>query len=209
MYLKCALAAAAILCSSQIAFASESYYVSPKGYFIGDSEHITDWSLAEGIAKFLKEEGAQTVVDFGCGDGDYVNYYIKQGLIAVGYDGNPVTEEVSGGTCFVMDLSVPVDLGQQFDWVHSLETGEHLPKQYERIFIENLLRHAKDGLVLSWAREGQGGVGHFNERNNDYVKGVLADLGWYSDLEAEERLRSQANVEWFKNTMMVFRPANH
>jgi len=202
--LKGALYAAAILCTP--AFASESYYISPHGYFIGDSEHVTDLNLAEAIVEFLKKENGQTIVDFGCGDGDYVNYFIKNGLSAVGYDGNPVTELASGGTCFVQDLSIPLDLNRQFDWVMSLETGEHLPQQYERIFIENLTRHVKKGLILSWAIKGQGGVGHFNEQNNDYIKAIFADLGWYNDIDAENHLREKATVHWIKNTVMVFRP---
>lgn len=187
-------------------FASESYYVSPHGYFIGDSEHVTDWSLAEAIVDFLKKENAEDIVDFGCGDGDYVNFFIKNNVKAIGYDGNPVTELASGGTCFVKDLSVPIDLNHRFDWVMSLEVGEHLPKQYEKIFIENLIRHVKKGLILSWAVEGQGGVGHFNEQNNDYIKKIFADLGWENDLKTENELRTQASISWFKNTVMVFRP---
>jgi cyclopropane fatty-acyl-phospholipid synthase-like methyltransferase len=187
--------------------ASESYYVSSHGYFIGDSEHVTDWKLADTIVDFLRKESAETLVDFGCGDGDYVNYFIKNGICAVGYDGNPVTEDASGGTCFVLDLSSPVDLQKHYDWVMSLEVGEHLPKQYEAIFIENLVRHVKDGLILSWAVKGQGGTGHFNEQNNDYIKQIFANMGWYNDLEAENHLRELAAVHWFKNTVMVFRPS--
>ena len=197
----------ASLCLKEPSFASESYYVSPHGYFIGDSEHVTDWRLAEAIVNFLRKENATTLVDFGCGDGDYVNYFLKQGISAVGYDGNPVTEMVSGGTCFVLDLSRAVDLDHQFDWVMSLEVGEHLPKIYETIFIENLVRHTKNGLILSWAIKGQGGTGHFNEQNNDYVKEIFAKLGWINDIEAENQLREQAAVHWFKNTVMVFRPS--
>ena len=60
-----------------IANASESYYVSPNWYFIGESEHVTDWNLAQAIVDFLENEEAQSVVDFGCGDGDYVNFYLN------------------------------------------------------------------------------------------------------------------------------------
>jgi cyclopropane fatty-acyl-phospholipid synthase-like methyltransferase len=186
--------------------ASESYYVSSHGYFIGDSEHVTDWKLADAIVDFLRQEKAETLVDFGCGDGDYVNHFIKNGISAIGYDGNPVTEDASGGSCFVLDLSSPVDLQKQYDWVMSLEVGEHLPKQYEAIFIENLVRHVKDGLILSWALKGQGGTGHFNEQNNDYIKQIFANLGWFNDLAAENHLRESADIPWFKNTVMVFRP---
>jgi len=188
------------------AIASESYYVSPNGYFIGDSEHVTDWKLADAIVAFLKDHRAQSVVDFGCGDGDYVNHFIKNGFKAVGYDGNPVTKLASGGTCFVQDLSIPVNFNKKFDWVMSLETGEHLPQKFERIFIENITRHVKEGLILSWAIKGQGGTGHFNEQNNDYIKSIFAEMGWHNDLEAENHLREKAGIPWFKNTVMVFLP---
>lgn len=196
-----------LLCWAALLHPSESYYISPRGYFIGESgEHVTDWFLAEAMVQFLKKEDAESVVDFGCGDGDYVNFFIKNNLKAVGYDGNPVTESVSGGTCYVRDLSRPLELERKFDWVISLETGEHLPKQYETIFIDNLTRHVQDGLILSWAIPGQGGAGHFNEQPNNYIKSIFEDRGWFNDVEAENQLRERAGVVWFKNTIMVFRP---
>jgi cyclopropane fatty-acyl-phospholipid synthase-like methyltransferase len=186
-------------------FGSESYYVSSHGYFIGDAEHVTDWKLAKGILDFLEKEGAHSVVDFGCADGDYVNYFIKGGLDAVGYDGNPVTELSSGGTCFVKDLTIPLDLKRKFDWVMSLETGEHLPQEFEMTFIRTLMRHAKKGIILSWAIKGQGGVGHFNEQNNDYIKKIFADLGWLNDVDAENKLKENLMALWFAHSLMVFR----
>jgi len=196
----------ALLFAHGVAFCSESYYVSPKGYFIGESEHVTDWQLAKSLVAFFKKENARTIADFGCGDGDYVNYFIQRGFKAVGYDGNPVTERTSGGTCFVRDFSKPIDVKKRFDWVVSLEVGEHLPKKFEAIFIENLIRHVKSGLVLSWAIKGQGGTGHFNEQNNDYIKKVFKSLGWINDVQAENMLRMSSSIPWFKNTIMVFRP---
>ncbi len=87
----------------------------------------------------------------------------------------------------------------------SLEVGEHIPKEYERVFIENLHRHNINGIVLSWALKGQGGFGHFNEQNNDYIKELMAEYGYFNDVEAENSLRKKATLWWFKNTIMVFR----
>lgn len=184
---------------------SESYYVSPRGYFIGEAEHVTDWKLAQALVDFFGREQAESIVDFGCGDGNYVNYFLRHGLQAVGYDGNPVTELTSGGTCFVKDLSVPLHLGRQFDWVMSLETGEHIPPQNELPFIRNLMRHAKKGIVLSWAIKGQGGTGHFNEQDNDYIKQIFAQYGWKNDLISEAALREEVSIPWFERSLMVFR----
>lgn len=183
-----------------------SFEISEKGYWIGDVEecHALDLVLGEAIADFFVQENVSSVVDFGCGMGAYVKLIQLKGIAAKGYDGNPNTPELSGGLCEILDLSEPFQLDQTFDWVMSLEVGEHLPQQYETIFIENLMRHANKGIVLSWAIKRQGGTGHFNEQNNDYVKAIFEKYGYINDLEAEKKLRSFSKT-WFQNSLMVFR----
>ena len=63
----------------------------------------------------------------------------------------------------------------------------------------------KYGIVLSWVVKGQGGHGHFNEQNNDYVKSKICKLGYINDIESENTLRDASGLGWFKNTIMVFR----
>jgi len=50
-----------------------------------------------------------------------------------------------------------------------LEVAEHIPKHLEERFTQTVHRHVKIGgyLMLSWAVEGQGGLGHVNCRNNE------------------------------------------
>ena len=136
-------------------------------------QHQHDASLSRGLLAFFQRERAGTVVDLGCGTGSYVRHFQKKGtgLAATGLDGNPATPQLSvarSNTCFVCDLSVVQEVAEPADWVMSLEVGEHLPKAFEEAFIE-ICRPSR-GIVLSWALEGQGGTGHVNERNNDYVK---------------------------------------
>jgi len=183
-------------------------YISDNGAWVGndaDKEHAFDASLASGFIEFLKNENAQSAVDFGCGLGDYVKTLLAAGIITDGFDGNPFTNKLSGGVANTLDLSIPFDLNKKYDWVISIEVGEHLPEQYETIFIKNLIKHTKDGMILSWAIEGQPGYGHFNCRNNDYIKNRMAKYGFYNDLPAENFLRNKASLCWFKHTIMVFR----
>jgi cyclopropane fatty-acyl-phospholipid synthase-like methyltransferase len=126
-------------------------------------------------------------------------------LKCVGYDGNPDTPTLTKGIGQVLDLSEPFDLETTFDWVVSLEVGEHLPHQYETIFIENLMRHAEKGIILSWALKNQPGAGHFNCQNNDYIKAIFAKYGYINDVEAETLLRADCSAAWFTTTVMVFR----
>lgn len=183
-----------------------SFEISEKGYWIGDVEecHALDPVLGEAIADFFVEERARSVVDFGCGIGAYVRQIYARGIHAEGFDGNPDTPALTRGLCRVLDLSEPFQLPSPFDWVLSLEVGEHLPQQYETIFIENLIRHAREGIVISWAIKNQGGTGHFNEQNNDYVKAIFKKYGYVNDLEVENSLRRTSGT-WFNKSLMVFR----
>lgn len=178
------------------------------GYWCGeevDKQHLFDFKLAKALARFFINEKAESVVDFGCGMGEYVKVLQNQDICTEGYDGNPDTVKLTDGLAQVIDLSQPFDLGKKFDWVLSIEVGEHIPKKFEKKFIENLHIHNVKGIVLSWAVKGQGGFGHFNEQNNDYIKKVMMEYGYCNDVEAENQLRNQSTLPWFKNTIMVFR----
>jgi hypothetical protein len=83
--------------------------------------------------------------------------------------------------------------------------GEHIPKEFETIFIDNLIDNCTFGIILSWAVVGQGGTGHVNCQNNDYVKGKFYERGLKDAEELETQFRADAQISWFKNTIMVFR----
>jgi cyclopropane fatty-acyl-phospholipid synthase-like methyltransferase len=178
------------------------------GYWIEknvSSRHYHDSKLGDSLIQFFKRENVTSLVDFGCGMGDYVKVFQEHGINAIGFDGNPNTPELTNNLCKVLDLSVPIQFNEPFDWVMSLEVGEHLPAEFENIFINNLHNNNKYGIVLTWAVKGQGGHGHFNEQNNDYIKSKVCELGYTNDIEAEEMLRASSTLFWFKNTIMVFR----
>lgn len=167
-----------------------------------DQTHWFDPDLATALGRFFMQNG-NSVVDLGCGRGEYVQSLREIGLECKGYDGNPQTPALSDGLGEVLDLSIPVTL-PRFDWVLSLEVGEHIPRHNEGVFIRNLYKHCRSGIVLSWAVPDQGGEGHFNERSNSYVKQLFSTLGFYNDLENERILRNAASLKWFKDTLMVF-----
>jgi len=178
------------------------------GYWEGveaSSQHCYDTSLGESLLKFLKNENISSIVDFGCGMGNYVKKFQENNINAVGYDGNPNTPELTNNLCKVLDLSIPKQFDKPFDWVMTLEVGEHLPQQFEDIFIQNIHNNNKYGIVLSWAVKGQGGHGHFNEQNNDYIKSKICNLGYINDINTENELRKDSTLKWFKNTIMIFR----
>lgn len=182
--------------------------IHKNGYWEGleaTSQHVYDYPLGVSLTKFFKTENVKSLVDFGCGMGNYVKTFQENNINAIGFDGNPNTPELTNNLCHILDLSVPKQFDQPFDWVMSLEVGEHLPQNFEDVFIENLHNNNKYGIVLSWAVKGQGGHGHFNEQNNDYIKSKICKLGYVNDIESENKLRNNCHFSYFKNTIMVFR----
>ena len=77
-------------------------------------------------------------------------------------------------------------------------------QEYEDVFIDNLHRANTKGIILSWARPGQGGHYHVNEQPNDYVIAKMASLGYDYDQAKSALGRQRASYYWFKNTFMVF-----
>ena len=87
----------------------------------------------------------------------------------------------------------------------SLEVGEHIPAEFEDQFIDNITKHVKKTLIISWAIEGQGGSGHVNCRNNDYIIGQVTERGFKYNEKASNELRKAAtNAFWFSYTLLVF-----
>jgi cyclopropane fatty-acyl-phospholipid synthase-like methyltransferase len=170
----------------------------------GHANHVFDHPLANALLNIFNTLNIKSVVDFGCGTGDYTKFFIDNGINCEGYDGNPNTTEVSGGVCGVLNLANSVNLGKTFDCVLSLEVGEHLPKEYEDIFIQNLETHSKGLIILSWALPGQGGGGHFNEQSNEYITEKFLKFGYKRQEHLELQLRQSPANWWFRNTIMVF-----
>jgi hypothetical protein len=177
---------------------------SLEGHIHSENNPFFDESLAETMLRFFHKNDIGSLYDFGCGGGFYTKYFRDHNLVCYGYDGNPYTPNITNGLCEVLDLSTSVELPPQ-DLVLSLEVGEHLPPQFESTFIDNIHKHNTKIVIISWAIEGQGGWGHFNERNNSYIKQKFLDLGYFNDIDEEKVLRSASSLPWFKNTIMVFR----
>jgi hypothetical protein len=174
-------------------------------WLIDDSntnEHCFDYTLCKSIIEFILENKFTTLYDLGCGLGNYVSKIKNKGLIIDGFDGNPYTEDITNGLCKVLDLSQPQEFMQR-DCTISLEVGEHIPKKFEHIYLDNLCKSSKN-IIISWAVEGQNGYGHVNCQNNDYIVNCMRLRGYNINNEISQKLRTESSLSWFKNTLMYF-----
>lgn len=181
--------------------------------------HGHDEGLAYGILLFLRRQLTELPInmvwDIGCGDGFYTQFLNRRSegyIYCTGIDGNPYTKNIAGEYCIILDLSKKVELAPK-DWSICLEVGEHVPQEFETVFLDNICHLSKKGLILSWAVKGQGGDGHVNCLNNDEVIERMSSRNFYLDGDATQELRSYCAEYpntgwWFKQTLMVFRKAD-
>lgn len=179
-----------------------SFDISPTGAWLCcDTEpHSFDEPLASAILELVRDWGDTTLVDVGCGSGQYVKFLRRYGVPAIGIDGNPNTPHFSE-YCGVADFTEAGSIPKS-ECVLCLEVGEHIPEEHEEMFLRSLSEAAERDLILSWFPNDGEGIGHVNPRSNDYIKSKLSDFTF--DEVATEKLRESATLWWFRISVMVF-----
>lgn len=183
-------------------------YINQTGYWLNDvpqEQHAHSQELSAWIVDFLKDHKDSQIIDFGCGNGNYLKDLKQAGFKhLLGVEGDPIpNDEVD---IVKADLTSYLKLDKK-GVVICLEVGEHIPQQYEHVLLENIKAHCEDIVIMSWAVRGQTGYGHVNELNNDEIIPKVEALG-FTHLEKEStEARSKVinGCPWFKNTIMIFK----
>jgi hypothetical protein len=179
--------------------------ISNTGFWItnNSSEHVFIPELSNEINNFVKKHNIKTVYDFGCGLGDYLYELTKAypDAVATGFEGHQT--DVKFNNVVKQDLSKNIEL-PIVDLVISIEVGEHIPKEFEQIFIDNITKHSNKHIILSWAIKKQSGLGHINCQDNDYIIEQIEKRGWKFDSSGSHSMRKAMPNIWIKNTLMVF-----
>lgn len=167
------------------------------------NQHVADVKLARELSRFLS---GKTVASFGEGPGEYKEIILNLNQVKCydAFDGAPYVEETTSNTVIFLDLSVPIYHLSPYDWVISLEVAEHIPQKYEIIFIDNLVRHAKEGVILSWASLNQTGHSHVNNRDFDYIKSLMESRRFRHDENLTNNLRNHCSLDWLSENINVF-----
>eukprot|EP00967_Tisochrysis_lutea_P134519 scaffold237658_cov35-Tisochrysis_lutea.AAC.3 len=173
------------------------------------------WELTDNYVYFLDRGLLDAMVDlidggdvleFGAGKGCYTAAFRRKGVSVRAFDGSPQVASLTHGLVQSSDLTSPLRLGRA-DWVVCLEVAEHIPREHEETLLQNLLSHARKGLVLSWSNE-EGGNGHVNLRSNEWVVQELRKRGFKHDPVAQKQLRKAiSSIHWYAQTVLVFRRA--
>lgn len=178
--------------------------------------------LDSGIARLLQDVvGAASLLDVGAGSGQYGAFFESRkwrrdgGRLSVpvpkwrGIDGMPGIEEFTlrrgppGSFVRHANICDPSLSLSPADWVMSLEVGEHLPLSCLQTYVRLLSTTARRGLIVSWARPGQGGHCHVSTRDEAWVRASFGAHGWTPDDELTARARSAAQLEWLRRNTFV------
>lgn len=169
------------------------------------TEHRFSPRLASELTRILPIN--RYITDFGCGKGQYIAHLKENGFRCIGIEG---TAEIRKLAAFddirVHDLTKPIPFVIKEGTSICLEVVEHVPAEHEDAIIDNITRTCTGKLILSWAVEGQGGCGHVNERNADYVIPRIEREGFRHDEAMSKRLRDVAGKDlwWFRKSIYVF-----
>jgi len=153
------------------------------------------------------------LLDVGCGEGHFVTRAQARGIRSVGVDVSiPVTQIDT--PIRHADLTVPLDVQEQFGLVLCWEVAEHLPAAAADVLCDTLVRHVRPGGVLLFtaATPGQGGQGHLNEQPHEYWRErlIARGLGFDSVLTQQLSARFLAAApkqSWYGRNVQVFRAA--
>lgn len=165
--------------------------------------HLFSYRLAQYIGKKLHKP--KVIFDMGCGIGSYCRYLKDIGFTnVVGIEGANY-ENLEFKPIIVKDLTEAFDLGKGN--VMSIEVGEHIPKEFEQTFINNVVAHCDEYLFLSWAHEGQQGYGHVNCRPDWWVIEQITKRGFIHVEELTIEIRSviEGPYAYLKENLFVFK----
>jgi hypothetical protein len=110
----------------------------------------------------------------------------------------------------IVDLSKPLKNFKTYNLVNCTEVGEHIPREFEDIFLDNICRLSNDILLLSWSNEKA--PQHFNPQKKIYIVNKILKKGFQEWTEKSHDLKfflKEKKIHeifpWWYDNIMVFK----
>ena len=166
--------------------------IYPKAFF-DNMRKIRGWQKEAG-SKIAEEWKINSVVDFGCASGYYLEGFMEKGAKIRGYEycyenmKDLVPENIAE---FITYGDAQENLvNDKYDMSFSIEVAEHILPEKSITLVNNLCESSSKCIVFSAAPPGQGGTGHINERPFDEWKEMFESKGYQYSKEGTETLRN-------------------
>jgi SAM-dependent methyltransferase len=142
----------------------------------------------------------RSVVDVGCGTGDWAAAFKSRGVAAIaGIDGDYVDRAslaIAPNEFIAADLTRPLNVHHRYDLAISLEVAEHLPDVYAEQFVDSLTSLAPV-VLFSAAIPNQGGEHHVNEQWPGYWAKLFRDRGYLAYDVLRPVIWSNHRIQWW------------
>ena len=161
------------------------------------------------LVPFLKKNLTfNSVIDIGCGDGQFVSEFIRNGISEIkGIEGDWILSSLDQRNTpwlQIADLTSELTFETRFDLAICLEVAEHLDEKYADTFVSNLVK-ASDLIFFSAAIPGQGGTNHVNLQYPDYWAIKFAKHGFYMKWDPRDILNGKRGVApWYQQNCLLY-----
>jgi SAM-dependent methyltransferase len=152
----------------------------------------------------------QNLVDIGCGEGYAVEWFVNNGVDAIGIEGSTKALEKSPvkDRIIIHDFTTgPYTLQPKFDIAWSCEFVEHVEAKYSNNYMSAFCSAPIVAMTYSEPQWSDGGHHHVNCQPQSYWNDKFAARGYQWMEEYSLYLRSIATARWVKPTVSVFRKA--
>jgi cyclopropane fatty-acyl-phospholipid synthase-like methyltransferase len=159
------------------------------------------------IVKNLINEPINSVIDFGCGLGNWLKCWQENGASLIkGFE-----------TGNISDLQIPIECVEKtnltlvkkntedkFDLAMSLEVAEHLDESYAEEFINTICSYSNK-VLFSGAIPHQGGIGHVNEQYPSYWDKYFKNNGYicYDYIRGEIWNNNKVSI-WYRQNILLY-----
>lgn len=156
-----------------------------------------------------------SVLDLGCGMGNYLKCFATKGCNVVGIEGSSagIGRVHQSVLAIQHDLRKTLIINQTFDLVMSVEVAEHIPKKYSKNLVASICRHARGLVVFTAAPPGIPGDDHINCQDRNFWDRLFAEHGFTFDAEKSAELAQHASqegtAEWFQKWAFVYVAQKH
>lgn len=149
-----------------------------------------------------------SVVDVGCGTGEFLQVFSEHGISDIlGTDGQWVNRDqlrIPEQYFVPAEIDKPLNLGRTFDLAISLEVGEHLPESVAKTFVDNITSLAPV-VLFSAAIPMQGGVYHVNEQWPEYWAALFREKGYVTADCIRKKIWDEPDVAfWYAQNSLMF-----
>ena len=135
---------------------------------------------------YLSSFPMESVVDFGCGIGSYLEIAHSLGLKVKGYEISEVAKKYTSENIqkFIeyRDCTLPIIPMKSYDTVLSFETAEHIRAEGTQQFVNNILNAVGKHLLFTAAPPGQQGTGHINLQPREFWIAQFSELDYNQEL---------------------------